>query len=293
MTLAHEAIPARPAAVLRARDLECSLGQRRVLNAVSLELAHGQLLAVIGPNGAGKSTLLRCLCGVVQPHAGVIELHARSLARWPLRERARALAVVPQELAVSFPYRVREMVAMGRAPHLGALGHEGPSDAAAVAEALAELGLCGLAERFYPTLSGGERQRVALARARAQQAPCLLLDEPTAHMDLGHRLHAFEWLRGWLAQAPNIHAALVVTHELDLAARFADRVVLLAQGRVVAAGRPSEVLTSDTLAEVYQADVCVRLDENGRPVIVAERSRIVYTPSLHEQNQSSLRARDP
>jgi iron complex transport system ATP-binding protein len=252
-----------------------------LLHEVSLELAPGALLAVIGPNGAGKTTLARFLCGVRAPDAGEVELRGRPLAELSRREIALQIAVVPQELGLDFPFRVREMVAMGRAPHLGALARERAIDAAAVEAALAELGLTALAERTFSTLSGGEKQRVLLARARAQQADLLLLDEPTAHMDLGHRLHAFEWLRGWIDADRAQRAAVLVTHELELAARFADVLLLLHEGRVAASGPPREVLSPERIGHVYQVEAQL-LDAQGRPHVVAVRSRIHYTAQRHE-----------
>jgi iron complex transport system ATP-binding protein len=265
---------------LHASGLGCVLAGRAVLHDVSFELRCGLLLGVIGPNGAGKTTLARLLCGVAQPSAGSVVLRGRPLAGLARREIARELAVVPQELALEFPFRVREMVAMGRAPHLGALAREGPVDRAAVERALAELGLEPLAERTFATLSGGEKQRVLLARARAQQADVLLLDEPTAHMDLGHRLYAFEWLKRWLAEAPARRAALVVTHELELAGRFADRLLLLHDGRVAAEGAPHDVLDPERIGRIYQVQAERSLAAG--PGIVAVRSRIDYTARRDE-----------
>jgi iron complex transport system ATP-binding protein len=156
------------------------------------------------------------------------------------------------------------MVAMGRAPHLGPLGREGPRDREHVERALAALGLGDLAGRSYPTLSGGEKQRVLLARALAQDCGVWLLDEPTAHMDLGHRLHTFEWLRAWLAAQPQRRSALLITHDLQLAARFADRLTLLCQGRVLASGSPVQVLTRERIASAYGVDASVGLTADGR-----------------------------
>ncbi len=263
-------------ALLTASGVQHAFGDTPVLDAVDVTLRPGQLLLVVGPNGSGKTTLVRILSGVLAPRAGHVELGGRPLSELSRREVARSLAVVPQEMLVPFPYRVREMVAMGRAPFLGPLGREGPRDREVVEQALAVLGLSGLAERLFPTLSGGEKQRVALARALAQECPLLLLDEPTAHMDLGHRLQAFEWLRAWVAEEPAIRGALLVTHDLMLAARFADAVVLLDRGRVVAQGEPREVLTPLRIGTVYGVDAAVSEDEEGRPVIVAVRSRIRY-----------------
>lgn len=263
-------------ALLTASGVHHAFGDTPVLDAVDVTLRPGQLLLVVGPNGSGKTTLVRILSGVLASRAGHVELGGRALSELSRREVARSLAVVPQEMLVPFPYRVREMVAMGRAPFLGPLGREGPRDREIVEQALAVLGLSGLAERLFPTLSGGEKQRVALARALAQECPVLLLDEPTAYMDLGHRLQAFEWLRAWVAEEPAIRGALLVTHDLMLAARFADAVVLLDRGRVVAQGEPREVLTPLRIGTVYGVDAAVSEDEEGRPVIVAVRSRIRY-----------------
>ena len=247
-----------------------------VLTSVDLALRPGQLLLVVGPNGSGKTTLVRILAGVLAARSGEIELAERPLSTYSRREVARRLAVVPQEMLVPFPYRVREMVAMGRAPFLGALGREGPRDREVVEAALASLGLTPLAERIFLTLSGGEKQRVVLARALAQESPLLLLDEPTAHMDLGHRVHTFEWLRAWIAAKPLERGVLLVTHDLLLAVRFADAVVLLDRGRVVAQGEPFEVLTPERIGAVYGVDTTVTEDEEGRPLVVAVRSRIRY-----------------
>ena len=261
------------AAPLEARGLSHRFGVLQVLDRVDMALAPGRLLVVLGPNGAGKTTLLRILSGVLAADAGSVALHGAPLDGQSRRAVARALAVVPQELPVPFPFRVRELVAMGRAPWLGLLGHEGPHDRALVAAALDELGLAPFAERTYGTLSGGEKQRVLLARARAQATDLLLLDEPTAHMDLGHRVHTFEWLRTWLAERSEARAALVVTHDLQLGARFADQVLLMDGGRVVAHGEPADVLTRERVAEVYAVEASVSRDAQGRVVIVAERSR--------------------
>ena len=262
--------------LLAASGVSHAFAATPVLTSVDLALRPGQLLLVVGPNGSGKTTLVRILAGVLAARSGEIELAERPLSTYSRREVARRLAVVPQEMLVPFPYRVREMVAMGRAPFLGALGREGPRDREVVEAALASLGLTPLAERIFLTLSGGEKQRVVLARALAQESPLLLLDEPTAHMDLGHRVHTFEWLRAWIAAKPLERGVLLVTHDLLLAVRFADAVVLLDRGRVVAQGEPFEVLTPERIGAVYGVDTTVTEDEEGRPLVVAVRSRIRY-----------------
>jgi iron complex transport system ATP-binding protein len=247
-----------------------------VLHAIDLCVQPGEVVSVLGPNGAGKTTLARVLSGVLRPDRGSVLIGGRPVASLSRREIARRLAVVPQEGRVPFPYQVREMVEMGRAPRLGPLGRLGEEDRAAVQRALEQLGLAELGARRFPTLSGGEKQRVLLARALAQEAPTLLLDEPTAHMDLGHRLFAFEQIRGWVDDAPTERAALLVSHDLSLAARFADRLLVLDRGRVAAAGPPVEALTAELIERVYGAEARVETDSTGRPVVVALRSRIRY-----------------
>jgi iron complex transport system ATP-binding protein len=263
--------------LLSTRGLEHRFSGPRVLDDVSLTISPGELLVALGPNGAGKTTLLRVLSGVLIPDAGAVELEGRPVGRLSRREIARRVAVVPQDTAVPFPFRVFEIVAMGRSPHMGPLGHEGPSDRDAVERALQTMGLFPIAERRFQTLSGGERQRVLFARALAQEPRVLLLDEPTAHMDLGHRLFVFESLRQWIDEGGQGRAALVVTHDLGLASRFADGMILLDRGRVVASGAPSDVLQPDRIASVYAADVQIARDDVGRPVVVALRSRIRYS----------------
>jgi iron complex transport system ATP-binding protein len=257
---------------MAARAVRFRFGDRAVVEDVSLRLEAGRLLVVLGPNGAGKTTLLRLLAGLLRPAYGEILLADEPLAGRSRREIARAIAVVPQELVVPFPFSVREMVAMGRAPHLGVLGREGETDRAATDAALAELGLRELAQRSYPTLSGGERQRVLLARAVVQAADILLLDEPTAHMDLGYRLHTFEWLLRWLRAQP-ARAAALVTHDLSLAGRFADEILLLEDGRVAALGAPRVVLTAERIERVYGVEAIVESDAEGRVRVSPLRSR--------------------
>jgi iron complex transport system ATP-binding protein len=259
------------AALMRARGLRHAFGAVRVLDGVALEVTAGRLVVVVGPNGAGKTTLVRALAGVLAPDAGEVELGGDSVTRLSRREVARRLAVVPQESHVPFPFRVREMVALGRAPFLGPLGRESKADEARCAQALVELALESLAERAYPTLSGGEKRRVLLARALVQGVDTWLLDEPTAHMDLGQCLACFEWLRAWLDAQPG-RGILLVTHDLALAARFADELVLLHRGAVVARGAPAEVLTAERLRDVYGVEAQIERDAAGRLLLLPLRS---------------------
>ncbi|MBW3570041.1 MAG: ABC transporter ATP-binding protein [Gemmatimonadetes bacterium] len=215
---------------------------------LSLEIPAGTTTAVLGPNGSGKSTLLRLLLRILPPSAGTVEFGGTPVARWGRDALARAVGVVPQGEESVFPISVRELVGMGRYPHLGAWRREGDADRRAVEEAMRRCDVADLAARPVPTLSGGERQRARVARALAQQAPTLALDEPTASLDVAHEMAIFELLRD-LGHAGK--TVLLVTHNLNLAARYADRLVLLDGGRVAAEGTPREVLTRETVERVY------------------------------------------
>ena len=216
---------------------------------ISLSVIPGRLHAVVGPNGAGKTTLLRLLSGGLVPQAGQVRLDDRPLQELQDQLRARALAVVPQSESSPFPVTVREMVGMGRYPHLGPWERAGRVDHTVVDRALERCSVGHLAQRQLARLSGGERQRARIARALAQEAPVLLLDEPTGGLDLRFRMELFHLLHELRADGL---AVLVITHDLNLAARFADRLLLLDQGRARARGTPDEVLSGDTLEEVYE-----------------------------------------
>jgi iron complex transport system ATP-binding protein len=218
------------------------------LDGVSLEVPAGACTAVLGPNGSGKSTLLRVLLGTLVPERGEVRFRDRPLRQWTRRELAREVGVVPQGEEAVFPVSVRELVAMGRYPHLGPWRSEGETDRRAIAEALRSCDVERFAERTLDTLSGGERQRVRLARALAQEPGALALDEPTASLDVAHEMEIFELLRH-LGHARK--TVLLVTHNLNLAARYAHRLVLLSEGRVAAVGAPGEVLTRERVEGVY------------------------------------------
>ena len=231
-----------------------TLGGRPVVREVTATVEVGEWVALLGPNGAGKTSLLRAIAGLLPCH-GVVSLNDVPAAALGRRERARLLALVPQEPETPPWLTVAEYVLMGRTPHLGPLAREGAADREAASRALARLDLEALAERTLGTLSGGERQRVVVARALAQEAPIVLLDEPTAALDIGHQQHALELLDALRAsEGLTLVAAM---HDLTLAAQYADRVLLLDEGRVVAEGAPVDVLTEEALAEHYGASVRV------------------------------------
>jgi iron complex transport system ATP-binding protein len=222
---------------------------RAVLAGVDLRLDAGHILAVIGPNGAGKSTLLRVAAGVLRPSAGRALLAGRDLREFAPRERARQIAVVPQEGPIPTGLFVREMVSLGRTPYSRLLLGPTAQDRAAVTWALEAAGIEELADRFFDELSGGERQRVILARALAQQPRLLLLDEPTANLDLHHQVAMLELVRG-LSRDHGL-AVLAAVHDLQLAALYCDRVALLNAGQIVSQGPPEAVLTAPLLLETF------------------------------------------
>jgi iron complex transport system ATP-binding protein len=255
------------AAVLAAESLAHGYGTTNVLADVSLALAPGELVGLIGPNGAGKTTLVRCLAGVATPHAGRVLLDGTPLAARRRPERARAIALVPQDPRVEFPFTALEVVLMGRAPYLHGLGFATPDDVALARAALSRLELDGLEDRVLDALSGGERQRVFLARALVQEPRVLLLDEPTTHLDLRHQASILEVVRARVRAHGT--AALAVLHDVNLAAVACDRLVLLAGGRVAASGHAGDVLTAERLADSFGARVRIeRADGAARPVVV-------------------------
>ena len=237
--------------------IQYSGAARPALDDVTLRIPAGCLTAVLGPNGSGKSTLLRALLGVSAPSMGTATLGERDVSAWDRRELARAVGVVPQSETVAFPITVREMVAMGRFPHLGPLRAEGWRDREAVDKALESCDIGDLQNRQVTTLSGGELQRVRIARALAQEPQALALDEPTASLDLRHEMSILRLLRDWTDGGMTV---LLITHQLDLAARFADRMILLDRGHVAAEGTPSEVFSREVLERVYGWPV--RVDED-------------------------------
>jgi len=231
-----------------------ALGGRNVVDGVSFAVDRGEWVTLIGPNGAGKTTLLRAIAALV-PHRGRITIDREEIQRLGRREVARRVAVVPQAPLMPAGMTVREYVLLGRTPYLSYLGREGRGDLAAVERALATLDLVTLAARQLGTLSGGERQRAVLARALAQEAPLVLLDEPTAALDAGRQQEALE-----LIDRLRLEAGLTVLaamHDLTLAGQYASRLLLLSAGLIVARGAPGEVLTEPLIAEHYGASVRV------------------------------------
>lgn len=232
---------------------------RRVVDGVSLALAPGDFVMLLGPNGCGKSTLLKLLAGLLRPASGRVLFNDRPVCRLPHRERARTLAVVPQSQAPALDFTVRDMVMMGRHARLSRMSPPTPEDHRLVGEAMALLDLAELAWRPCNRLSGGERQRVAIAAAVAQQAQVILLDEPTSALDPAHAIGVMTLLQ----ELPHRPAVLIVCHDIQLAARYAGRVVLMRQGRIHAEGTPEDVMTPAHLHDVYGCDAQILRDDQG------------------------------
>lgn len=235
--------------MLKIESLSVNYGSRRVLHDISLNVQSGEVLALIGPNGAGKSTLIRAVSGVIPAQSGRIRTNGDNFALLSPMQRAKYLAVVPQAVSLPPAFTVWETVLMGRTPYLGFLGQASSSDEEIVRRSLERVRAFELAERRVGELSGGEAQRVLLARALCQSTPILLLDEPTAHLDLQYQVSLLELVSD-LAHQDNL-AVLIALHDLNLAARYADHVALMVAGRIQAIGSPREVLTPELISEAY------------------------------------------
>lgn len=245
---------------LEARRIHFSADGREILNGVDLTLDPGERLGVIGPNGSGKSTLLRCLYAWHRPSEGVVLLDGADVLGLPASERAQAIAVLAQHAEAGLGLSIAAVVGLGRLPHRSAWGAETAQDRAAIDEALAAVDLADWRDRPFAPLSGGEKQRVLFARALAQKPRLLILDEPTNHLDIRHQIEVLEIARG-------LGIAVVATlHDLNLAARWCDRLCLIDQGKVRATGTPGEVLTEELIGQVYGVSVDRDLDpRTGHP----------------------------
>jgi len=255
--------PAAGGVLLAARGLGAAYGSREVFRDVSLELHAGRLVALIGPNGCGKTTLLHALCGLLRPSAGRVELMGQPIGELSRRDVARRIALVAQFAAVEVEITVAETVTLGRYPHIGPWAPLSAADHGAVEQVLSAMNLLPLRDRPLQTLSGGERQRVLLARALAQETQVLLLDEPVASLDLRYQQETYERLAA-LASERRM-GILVADHHLNLVAATCDEVLVLHNGGLRASGPPGEILTQETIREVFGARMRVQHDERGRP----------------------------
>ncbi len=248
-----------------------------VLDGVDLQVRAGEFLGLVGPNGAGKTTLLRTINGLVTPDAGTVRIDGDRVAAMDAREVSRRVATVPQEATLRFPFSVAEVVEMGRTPHRSRLDWSDAADA--VGRALARTGIQHLAERPIDEVSGGERQRVLLARALAQEAPILALDEPTASLDVNHQLRVLDLVSGLVDEGRTAVAAI---HDLDLAARYCDRLALLHEGEIVASGPPASVLRPEPIRQAFDTDAAVAENAvTGTPRVTAVGDRPVRDRHVH------------
>lgn len=238
---------------LSAHQLSYSIGRSRIIDDVSVDVRSKEVLGLIGPNGAGKTSLLRLLAGLRRPDCGAVELGGRALTGYRRREIARLLAIVEQAPEAHADITVEQAVSLGRTPHRGPFAALDSADHDAIETALTATGMLDFRSRAWQTLSGGERQRVQLARALAQQPEIIVLDEPTNHLDIRFQLEVLTLLRQL--------GLTVVTalHDLNLAARFCDRIAVLREGRLVATGTPRQVLTADLIDEVYRVEAVVEM----------------------------------
>jgi iron complex transport system ATP-binding protein len=253
----------------RAITVRYRANQPVVLDGVSCQVSGSELVAVVGPNGSGKTTLVRALLGMVPLESGAVLVDGLPVGQWSRRSLAQTVGVVGQQEEAVFPLRVAETVMLGRYARLGPLGAPGPEDHAAVRTALERCDIVSLADRPVDSLSGGEWKRVRIARALAQEPRALVLDEPTASLDVRHEMELLELVRQLVDGGL---AGLVITHHLNLAARFAHRILLLDRGAVVAAGTPAEVLSRETLSRVFEWPVAVTTWRDGSPQVVPLRS---------------------
>ena len=264
---ARRSEPAPP--LLEARELAYAHASGGGVAGVDLTLAAGEIVGLLGPNGAGKSTLVRLLAGTLRPTRGTVRLLGDELSTLTARARARRVAVVPQEPVFELPFSALEVALLGRHPHLGGVAFESERDLAIARAALARAGAGELADRAIGTLSSGEKQRVVFARALAQETPVLLLDEPASFLDLRHQVELFDRLRELVSDGRGV---LAVLHDLNLAAEYCDRVLLMREGRLVAEGGTAETLTYANLTRVFATEIYVDVNDLTGGLVVTPLS---------------------
>lgn len=240
---------------LRLNDVKLAYGDRVIIAGISLEVKAGELLGIVGPNGCGKSTLIKGITRVIPPKSGAVYINGRNISIMSQGELARLVAVVPQNTYLPEAFTSFEVVLMGRTPHLGFLCYEGQNDVDIAVRAMKITDTWHLAGRRVGELSGGERQRLTIARALTQQPQVILLDEPTSHLDINYQIETLELISG-LCRGSDL-AAMAAMHDLNLAAQYCDRMIMLKRGRVYAEGSAAEVVTPYNVKEVYGADICI------------------------------------
>ena len=252
---------------LRIRGVEFGYGSEAVLKGISIEIPQGEMLSIVGPNGAGKTTLLRCINRILKPRRGVIMVNGKSIEEMSRREIAKKMGYVPQSTHQVFPNTVFDVILMGRRPHFAWKCNE--KDIEKVLETLKMLGIEHLAMRDITELSGGQQQKVFIARALAQEPEILLLDEPTSNLDIKHQLEVMNIIKS-ITNERGITAIMAI-HDLNLASRYADRVIMMHKGKIFAVGSPEEVLTPENIREVYGVEAEVLCGKDGKPLILPIR----------------------
>ena len=247
--------------IYRVEDLRFWFGDAEILRGISLQFQSAQMVAIVGPNGAGKSTLMSVLSGFRNDYEGRSTFRNIEIRKWKKRELGRQMTFIPQMIRLEFPFTAEQVVFMGRTPHCHGL-FESQEDRDAVRQAMEVTETAGFAHREFRELSGGERQRVVLAGALAQEPSVLLLDEPTTFLDLKHQISTYSLLQ---KLARDGIAVIAVTHDLNLAASYADRMIVMSHGRIAADGKPEQVLTAPMLKEVFEVDAEIRQGPDGRP----------------------------
>lgn len=257
--------------LVRVRDLGFRWGKKTVLDEISFTIISGQIVAILGKNGAGKTTLIKCLNRVQTPQNGKVEICSKDISRQSLIELSKSVSYVPQSVRTSFPMDVFDVLLLGRRPHISWMTSS--EDLEAVSETLRKFGLEDLAFRRFDRLSGGERQRVIIAKAVVQNPRVYLLDEPTSDLDLQHQLLVMEAVTDIIRNSGGSKSAIFAIHDINIAARFSDRVILLHEGRILADGTPSEVITRSNIATVFGVDSEIAPSSSNSPmnIVIGER----------------------
>lgn len=258
--------------VISSEHISLRLGNNQILKNVSFSADEGEFIGLIGPNGSGKSTWLRALCGLLKYDHGKAVIKHKEISSYPVREIARLIGYVPQDTSMDFDFLVKDIILMGRHPHVPRFGLESASDYEIAEQAMRTTQIEHLANRFVNQLSGGQRQMVFIAKALAQQTDILILDEPTSALDINRQLQVLHLVKQLTKEGVTVVTAI---HDLNLAARFCDKLVLLTDGKVLASGEPEKVLTTDHILKSYRVQASVRYDDMIKSYYV--------TPLSHEQ----------
>jgi len=257
---------AEEARAIEARDLSFSYNGTPVLDGITLRIEDGEFLSILGPNGAGKTTLIKVLTGIAKGYAGEVMMYGKPLGSYRRRELAQVASILPQNPPVTLPFLVKDVVMMGRSPHLGRFEMERPHDHEAVDRAMELLSIVQLADRNLMELSGGEVKRVFIAQAVAQESRILFLDEPTANLDINYQIEIFKILKTFNEKLKK--TIVLITHDINHAARFAGRILLMKGGTIFREGRPEKVIDAGTINTVFGTDVEVRYDGSNKPYIL-------------------------